>query len=69
MPTRQGLSPAKKACTWPRRSRFLSTTLPSAAIAVDLEDVLGEIEADGCNLHDGWLPLVTFDSHLGTPMP
>jgi transposase len=36
---------------------------------VHLEDVLGEIEADRCNLHDGWLPVVAADSHLGTLMP
>ena len=38
--------------------------------AVDLEDVLGQVEADRCNLHGGWLLLGDFDSHqLGTTMP
>jgi transposase len=34
---------------------------------VNLKNVLGQIEADGRNLHGGWLLLVTCDSHqLGT---
>ena len=38
--------------------------------AVDLEDMLGEVEADRCNLHVDGSPLVLFDSHqLGTTMP
>ena len=37
---------------------------------VDLEDMLGQVEADRCNLHVDGSPLVLFDSHqLGTTMP
>jgi hypothetical protein len=39
--------------------------------AMDLKDVLGEIQPNHCNLPHGWLPfLVIFDDHhFGTPMP
>ena len=69
MPTRQGFSPAKKVRSWPRRSPLLEHDAAVRGDPVDLEDVLGQIQADGGNLHGGWLPLVTFDSHLGTLMP
>jgi transposase len=37
---------------------------------VDLEDMLGQIETDRCNLHVDGSPLMLFDSHqLGTTMP
>ena len=37
---------------------------------VHLEDMLGKIEADGCNLRHGWLLLVAMDiHHPGTRMP
>jgi hypothetical protein len=38
--------------------------------AMDLEDLLGQVEADRGNLHLDGSPLVLFDSHhLGTTMP
>ena len=37
---------------------------------VNLEDLLGQIEADGCDRHGGWLPLGGFDDpQLGTASP
>ena len=53
MPTRQGVNPAKNGMTSARRNRLRSTTWPCIIDAVDLEHVLGEIYADGGNLHDG----------------
>jgi hypothetical protein len=45
--------------------------LPGFIDAVELENMLREINADGANLAHGWLPLlVIFDDHqLGTQMP
>jgi hypothetical protein len=70
MPTKQGFSPAKKVCTWPRRSRFLSTTLPSAVMPWTWKTCLARSRPIVViSMTDG-SPLVTFDSHqLGTLMP
>src|SRR6185437_4741491 len=38
---------------------------------MDLEDVLGQVQTNCCNLAHGWLPLLVIfdDHHLGTSMP
>ena len=56
IPTRQAEA-WKNFNTSARRSFFLTTTC-SRVDAVDLEDVLGEIETDRSNLHGGRLPHV-----------
>src|SRR5450759_4759787 len=39
--------------------------------AVDLENVLGQVQPNCCNLAHGWLPLLVIfdDHHFGTQMP
>jgi hypothetical protein len=70
MPTRQGFSPAKKACTWPRRNRFLSTMLPSAAMPWTWKTCLAKSRPIVVTCMADGSPLVAFDSHhLGTLMP
>jgi hypothetical protein len=55
---------AKKLATWPRRTRRPRTP-PSAVNAVELENVLRDVDPDGANLGHGWLLLLLiFDDHL-----
>ena len=45
--------------------------LAGAVDAVDLKNVLGQIEADGADIHNGWLLLLVVDDnhHCGTSVP
>ena len=52
-------------------NRSADDDLAGVVNTVDLEDVLGQIEADGSNVHDGWLLLHVVDNnhHFDTWVP
>ena len=57
MPIRQGASPAKNPRTSSRRSRFFEDRATCVIDAVDLENLLGQIEIYGANgprITSGW---------------
>jgi hypothetical protein len=52
-----GLEPGEEGVHLAAPQALLEHDAAIRGDAVNLEDVLSEIEADRCNLHDGWLPV------------